>query len=152
VGFDYHASSIEKATARAAEAGLSDRVRFECATAKDYAGTYDLVTCFDCLHDMGDPTGAAQHVRQSLKPDGTWLLVEPFAGDRVEDNLNPLGRLFYSVSTLVCTQASLSQEVGTALGAQAGEARLREIATQAGFSHFRRATATPFNLVFEAKT
>lgn len=151
VGFDYHASSIEKATARAAAAGLNDRVRFELATAKDYAGKYDLVTCFDCLHDMGDPTGAAQHVRQSLKPDGTWLLVEPFAGDHVEENLNPVGKLFYSVSTLVCTQASLAQEVGTALGAQAGEARLRETATRAGFSRFRRATATPFNLVFEVK-
>lgn len=151
VGFDYHAASIEKANARAAEAGLSDRVRFERATAKDYAGTYDLVACFDCLHDMGDPTGAAAHVRQSLQPAGTWLLVEPFAGDHVEDNLNPLGRLFYSASTLVCTQASLAQEVGTALGAQAGEARLREVVTAGGFTRFRRATQTPFNLVFEVR-
>jgi SAM-dependent methyltransferase len=151
VGFDYHQPSIDKARARAADAGVGNRVRFERAAAKDYPGTYDLVAFFDCLHDMGDPTGAAAHVRQSLKPDGTWLLVEPFANDRTEDNLNPLGRLFYSVSTLVCTQASLAQEVGTALGAQAGEARLREIATKAGFTRFRRATETPFNLVFEAR-
>jgi SAM-dependent methyltransferase len=151
VGFDYHEASIEKANARAAAAGLSNRIRFARASAKDFEGQYDLVTCFDCLHDMGDPAGAAAHIRRTLKPEGTWLLVEPFAGDRVEDNLNPLGRLFYSVSTLVCTQASLAQEVGTALGAQAGEARLRDLITGAGFSRFRRATATPFNLVFEVK-
>lgn len=151
VGFDYHGPSIEKATERAKQAGVGERVRFERASAKDFGGTYDLVACFDCLHDMGDPTGAAAHVRQALKPDGTWLLVEPFAGDKVEENLNPLGRLFYSVSTLVCTQASLAQEVGTALGAQAGEARLRDVVTKAGFSRFRRATQTPFNLVLEAR-
>src|SRR5262249_43323203 len=114
-------------------------------------GKYDLVAFFDCLHDMGDPGGAAKHVLQSIGSDGTWLLVEPFANDKVEENLNPLGRLFYSVSTLVCTQASLSQEVGTALGGQAGEARLRDVITGAGFSRFRRATQTPFNLVFEAR-
>ena len=151
VGFDYHRPSVEAARERAEKAGVGDRVRFEVASAKDFPGSYDLVACFDCLHDMGDPTGAAAHVRQSLGIDGTWLLVEPFAGDRVEDNLNPLGRLFYSVSTLVCTQASLSQEVGTALGAQAGEARLREIVTAAGFTRFRRATETPVNLVFEVR-
>ena len=151
VGFDYHRESIDRARERAAQAGVSDRVKFEVAKAKDYPGTYDLATCFDCLHDMGDPVGAAAHVRQSLKPGGTWLLVEPNAADRVEDNLNPVGRLFYSVSTLVCTQASLAQEVGTALGAQAGEARLREVVTRAGFHHFRVATQTPFNLVCEVR-
>ena len=151
VGFDYHRASIERARERAAAAGVSNRVSFEVATAKDYPGTYDLAACFDCLHDMGDPVGGAKHVRQSLVPDGTWLLVEPRAADRTEDNLNPVGRLFYSVSTLVCTQASLAQEVGAALGAQAGEARLREVVTCAGFTRFRRATETPFNLVFEVR-
>jgi SAM-dependent methyltransferase len=151
VGFDYHRESVERAGERAAAAGVADRVRFEVAAAKTYPGTYDLVACFDCLHDMGDPVGAAAHVRESLTPDGTWLLVEPFAHDDIEDNLNPLGRLFYSVSTLVCTQASLAQEVGTALGAQAGEARLREVVTKAGFTRFRRATETPFNIVLEAR-
>jgi len=151
VGFDYHRASIERARERAAAAGVGDRVHFEVATAKSYPGTYDLVACFDCLHDMGDPVGAARHVRQSLAADGTWLLVEPRAGDRTEENLNPVGRLFYSVSTLVCTQASLAQEVGAALGAQAGEARLRDVVTCAGFTRFRRATETPFNLVFEAR-
>jgi SAM-dependent methyltransferase len=151
VGFDYHRESIEHARERAAQAGVGDRVTFEVAKAKDYPGTYDLAACFDCLHDMGDPVGAATHVRQSLKPGGTWLLVEPNAADRLEDNLNPVGRLFYSVSTLVCTQASLAQEVGTALGAQAGEARLRDVVTRAGFRHFRVATQTPFNLVCEVR-
>ncbi len=151
VGFDYHGASIEHARQRAAAAGVGDRVRFETATAKSYPGTYDLVAFFDCLHDMGDPVGAAAHVRDSLDRDGTWMLVEPRAGDQVHENLNPLGRLFYSVSTLVCTQASLAQEVGTALGAQAGEARLRDVLTQAGFTRIRRATDTPFNLVLEAR-
>lgn len=151
VGFDYHAPSVAAASERARGAGVADRVRFEVATAKTYPGTYDLVACFDCLHDMGDPLGAAVHVRESLQPDGTWMLVEPFAHDRTEENLNGLGRLFYSVSTLVCTQASLAQEVGAALGAQAGEARLRDLVTRAGFRHFRRANETPFNLVFEAR-
>jgi 2-polyprenyl-3-methyl-5-hydroxy-6-metoxy-1,4-benzoquinol methylase len=150
-GFDYHLGSIESARERARAAGVADRVQFEVASAKDYPGAYDVVACFDCLHDMGDPVGAARHVRESLAPDGTWMLVEPNAGDRVEENLHPLGRVFYSVSTLVCTQASLAQEVGAALGAQAGEARLREVATQAGFTRFRRATETPFNLVLEAR-
>ncbi len=136
----------------AAEAAVDDRVSFEVASAAEYPGTgYDLVGFFDCLHDMGDPAGAARHVLASLAPDGTWLVVEPFASDDLASNLNPVGRLFYSVSTLVCTPASLSQEVGTALGAQAGEARLRDVATAAGFTRFRRAAETPFNLVLEAR-
>jgi SAM-dependent methyltransferase len=151
VGFDYHAPSIERARERAAEAGVGDRARFEVASAKSFPGSYDLVTFFDCLHDMGDPVGAAAHVKQALGRDGTWLLVEPKAGDRVEDNLHPLGRLFYSVSTMVCTQASLAQEVGAALGAQAGEAKLREVLTDGGFTRVRRAAETPFNLVLEAR-
>jgi len=151
VGFDYHLPSVEAARAKAKAAGVADRTKFEVASAKTFPGTYDLVACFDCLHDMGDPTGAAAHVRGALKPDGTWLLVEPYANDRVEENLNLVGRVFYSVSTLVCTQASLSQEVGTALGAQAGEARLRDIVTKGGFTRFRRATETPFNLVLEVR-
>ncbi len=152
VGFDYHAPSIEKARERARVAGVGDRVKFEVASAKEFPGEkYDVVCFFDCLHDMGDPVGAARHVRQTLAPDGTWLLVEPMAGDRVEDNLNPIGRLFYSVSTLVCTPASLAQEVGLALGAQAGEGRLREVLQEAGFTRIRRATQTPFNLVLEAR-
>jgi 2-polyprenyl-3-methyl-5-hydroxy-6-metoxy-1,4-benzoquinol methylase len=150
-GFDYHAPSIEKARARAKAAGVGDRVTFEVATAKTYPGTYDLVTFFDCLHDMGDPVGAAAHVRESLAADGTWMLVEPRAGDHVHENLNPVGRLFYSVSTLVCTQASLAQEVGAALGAQAGETRLRDVLTQAGFTRVRRAADTPFNIILEAR-
>ena len=152
VGFDYHDVSIERARERARAAGVGDRVRFEVAAAKTFPGkNYDVIACFDCLHDMGDPVGAARHVRQALAPDGTWLLVEPFANDQVEDNLNPVGRLFYSVSTLVCTPASLAQEVGTALGAQAGEGRLRHVLEEAGFTRIRRATATPFNLVLEAR-
>jgi SAM-dependent methyltransferase len=153
IGFDYHGPSIENARRRAAEAGVADRVRFEVAAAKTFPGKgeYDLVTFFDCLHDMGDPVGAATHVRESLKPDGTWMLVEPFAHDQVEDNLNPIGRVFYSVSTLVCTPASLSQEVGLALGAQAGEGRLTDVLGKAGFTRIRRATETPFNLVLEAR-
>jgi len=151
-GFDYHAPSIDAARKAAAEAGVDDRVSFEVAPAKEYPGTrYDLVAFFDCLHDMGDPAGAARHVLSSLAPDGTWLIVEPFANDDTVGNLNPIGRVFYSVSTLVCTPASLSQEVGTALGAQAGETRLRDVVTAAGFTRFRRAAETPFNLVFEAR-
>jgi len=152
IGFDYHGRSIENARKAASEAGLSDRAKFEVAKAKEYPGSdYDFVTFFDCLHDMGDPVGASAHVLESLKSDGTWMLVEPFAGDKLEDNLNPLGRALYGVSTLVCTPASLSQEVGLGLGAQAGEARLREVVTSGGFTRFRRATETPFNLVFEAR-
>jgi SAM-dependent methyltransferase len=152
VGFDYHAASIEHARAAAAQAGLDERVRFEVAPAKQYPGEgYDLVCMFDCLHDMGDPVGAAAHVRRTLAPDGTWLIVEPYAGDRLQDNLNPVGRIYYGASTLVCTPASRDQEVGLGLGAQAGEARLREVVTAGGFTRFRRATETPFNLVLEAR-
>ncbi len=151
-GFDYHGPSIEMARQRAAEAGLDDRVAFEVASAKDYPGTgYDLVAFFDCLHDMGDPVGAARHVRESLAADGTLMLVEPLAQDRLEDNLNPVGRLYYGASTVICTPASLAQEVGLGLGAQAGEARLRDVLTEAGFTRIRRATETPFNMVLEAR-
>ncbi len=151
-GFDYHAPSIEAARKAAAEAGVDDRVSFEVASAKEYPGTgYDLVGFFDCLHDMGDPAGAARHVLRSLASEGTWLIVEPFAHDDTAGNLNPIGRLFYSVSTLICTPASLSQETGTALGAQAGETRLRDVVTAGGFTRFRRAAETPFNLVLEAR-
>ena len=151
-GFDYHEPSIRHANEAAAAAGVSDRTRFEVAAANEYPGAdYDMVCHFDCLHDMGDPIGAARHARHSLKDDGHWLLVEPFANDDVSENLNPIGRVFYSVSTLVCTPASLSQEVGAGLGAQAGEGRLREVAKEAGFSSFRRATETPFNLVLEGR-
>jgi SAM-dependent methyltransferase len=149
---DYHASSIETARERAQEAGVAERLRFEVAPAAAYAGgEYDLVTMFDCLHDMGDPVGAAEHVRSTLKPDGTWMIVEPHAGDRVEENLNPVGRAYYAFSTLLCTPASLSQEVGPALGAQAGEAKIREVVVAGGFTRFRRAAERPFNLVFEAR-
>ena len=152
VGFDYHDKSVETAKQRAKDAGVGDRIRFEIAKAKDYPGKdYDFVTFFDCLHDMGDPAGASTHVRSTLKKDGTWMIVEPFAGDKLEDNLNPIGRAFYGASALICTPASLSQEVGLALGAQAGEKRLREVVTSGGFSQFRRATRTPFNLIFEAR-
>ena len=152
VGSDYHAESIETARRRAEEAGVADRVRFEVEPAATYGGEgYDLVTMFDCLHDMGDPVGAARHVRETLAPDGTWMIVEPAAGDRVEDNLNPIGRTYYGFSTLLCTPASLSQDVGLALGAQAGEARLRDVVTAGGFTRFRRAAETPFNLVLEAR-
>jgi len=152
VGFDYHDKSIETAKQRAKDAGVGDRIRFEVSSAKSYPGKdYDFVTFFDCLHDMGDPVGAASHVRSSLKKDGTWMVVEPFAGDKLEDNLNPIGRAFYGASTLLCTPASLSQEVGLALGAQAGEKRLRDVVTSGGFTRFRRATETPFNLIFEAR-
>jgi SAM-dependent methyltransferase len=151
-GFDYHGPSVERARAAAREAGVAPRCRFEVADAKSYPGTgYDLVAVFDCLHDMGDPAGVARYVRQSLDPDGTWLIVEPYANDTVEGNLNPVGRMFYAASTMICVPASLSQEVGVALGAQAGEARLRQVVTAGGFSRFRRATATPFNLVLEAR-
>ncbi len=151
-GFDYHEASIQRARQRATEAGLNGNVQFEVAPAKSYPGTgYNLVAFFDCLHDMGDPVGAARHVLSTLAPGGTWMIVEPYAGDRVEDNLNPVGRVFYSASTVICTPASRAQEVGLALGAQAGEKRLREVILEGGFRHFRRAAQTPFNLVFEAK-
>ena len=151
-GSDYHDGSIETARRQAVEAGVAERVRFETAPAAAYTGTgYDLVTMFDCLHDMGDPVGAARHVRGTLKPDGTWMIVEPQAGDRVEDNLNPVGRAYYAFSTLLCTPASLSQDVGLALGAQAGEARIADVVRAGGFTRFRRVAETPFNLVFEAR-
>jgi SAM-dependent methyltransferase len=151
-GFDYHEASIEQARERADEAGLSEKITFEVASAKEFPGRgYDLACAFDCLHDMGDPVGASAHVLQALAEDGTWMIVEPLAGDRVENNLNPIGRVFYGASTVICTPASLDQEVGLALGAQAGEARLAEIVKQGGFSQIRRATETPFNMVLEAK-
>jgi SAM-dependent methyltransferase len=151
-GFDYHAGSIETASSRAADAGVEDRVTFRAEPAAAYPGhDYDLVTMFDCLHDMGDPVGAARHVYSTLAADGTWMIVEPNAGDRIEDNLNPVGRAYYAFSTLLCTPASLSQDVGLALGAQAGEARIRGVVEAGGFTRFRRVAETPFNLVFEAR-
>ncbi len=151
-GFDYHEPSIRHAQAAARLSGVADRIRFEAASAKEYCGQdYDFVAVFDCLHDMGDPIGAASHIRESLRPDGTWMIVEPFAGDRLEENLNPVGRVFYSASTFICTPASRAQEVGMCLGAQAGEERIRDVVTRAGFKHFRRATETPFNLIYEAR-
>ncbi len=152
VGSDYHDGSIDTARRRAQEAGVADRVSFERAPAASYSGTdYDLVTMFDCLHDMGDPVGAARHVHSTLRPDGSWMIVEPNAGDRVEDNLNPVGRAYYAFSTLLCTPASLSQDVGLALGAQAGEAQIRNVVEMGGCTGFRRVAETPFNLVFEAR-
>ena len=152
VGYDYHAASIDEARARAEASGAGNRVRFEVASAASFGGTgYDLVTTFDALHDMGDPVGAARHVKQSLAADGTWMIVEPMAGDRLEDNLNPVGRVFYGFSTLLCTPASLSQEVGLAIGTQAGPARLREVVVQGGFGRFARVAETPFNQVLEVR-
>jgi len=152
VGSDYHPASIERAHKRAAESGVADRVRFEVATAQTFTGTgYDLVTTFDALHDMGDPVGAARHVREALAPDGTWLLVEPYASDVVEENFNPVGRLYYAGSTFLCVPNGLSQPGGYALGAQAGEAAIRDVVSRAGFRRFRRAAQTPFNLVFEIR-
>ena len=151
VGFDYHGPSIGRARRTAARAGVKN-ASFEVATAKDFHGVkYDLVTFFDCLHDMGDPEGAARHVREMLNPQGAWMIVEPFAHDQLEKNLNPVGRVFYTASTMICTPASRAQEVGLCLGAQAGEARMRKVVTDAGFGKFRRAAETPFNLVYEAK-
>ena len=152
IGFDYHEPSVQRARELSHEANVDDHVTFEVATAQQYPGSdYDLVAFFDCLHDMGDPTAAAGHVLQSLKPGGSWMIVEPFANDRLEDNLNPVGRVFYSASTMICTGASLFQDGRRALGAQAGEARLRQVVTAGGFTRFRRATQTPFNLVFQAQ-
>jgi 2-polyprenyl-3-methyl-5-hydroxy-6-metoxy-1,4-benzoquinol methylase len=152
-GFDYHSGSIEYARHVAGRDGLLDQISFEVASSKSYPanGGYDLVTFFDCLHDMGDPVGAAKHVRSTMRQDGTWMIVEPFAYDLPEENHNPLGRMMYSVSTMICTPASLAQEVGAGLGAQAGEQRLRKVVTDGGFTRFRRAAETPFNLVFEAR-
>jgi 2-polyprenyl-3-methyl-5-hydroxy-6-metoxy-1,4-benzoquinol methylase len=152
VGSDYHEGSIDLARKRAAEAGVADRATFEVATAQTFSGSgYDLVTTFDCLHDMGDPLAAARHVREALAPDGTWMVVEPIAGDRPEDNFNPLGRMYYSFSTFLCVPNGLSQPGGYALGAQAGEAAVRQVVTDAGFTRFRRAAETPFNAVFEVR-
>jgi ubiquinone/menaquinone biosynthesis C-methylase UbiE len=152
IGYDFHPSSIEEARKHAVEHGVGGNCRFEVGTAKAYAGEdFDLVTFFDCLHDMGDPAGTAAHVRRSLKPEGSWMIVEPLAGDRLEDNLNPVGRLYYAASTMVCVPTSLSQEVGAALGAQAGEKRLREVISAGGFRSVRRATQTPFNMILEAR-
>jgi len=151
-GFDYHDQSIEAARESAKRNGVADRITFNVAKAKEFPGEdYDFVAVFDCLHDMGDPVGAAAHVRQSLAKDGTWMIVEPFANDELKDNLNPVGRVYYSFSTLLCTPCSRSQEVGLCLGAQAGESRIREVVTEAGFNRFRRATETPFNIVYEAR-
>jgi SAM-dependent methyltransferase len=151
VGYDAHDGSIDAARKRAAELGLADRVHFEVASATTFDGRYDLVCFFDCLHDMGDPAGACAHVRDHLAPGGTLMLIEPFANDDLSDNLNPVGAAYYGFSTLLCTPSSLSQNVGTALGAQAGEARLREIVTDAGFTTLRRVAETPFNIVLEAR-
>jgi SAM-dependent methyltransferase len=151
-GFDYHDKSIEAARESAQRAGVADRVTFAVAKAKEFPGRdYDFVAVFDCLHDMGDPIGAAAHVRQSLASNGTWMIVEPFANDHLKDNLNPVGRVYYAFSTLLCTPCSRSQEVGLCLGAQAGESRIREVVTSAGFNRFRRATETAFNIVYEAR-
>ena len=151
-GFDYHGPSIARAKAVAKAEGLDKNIMFQKASAQDFpAKSYDLVTIFDALHDMGDPVGAGKHIKKWLGPGGTWMIVEPFADDELEDNLTPIGRVSYAVSTVICTPASLSQDVGLALGAQAGEARLKKVAKQAGFKRFRRAAETPLNLVFEAR-
>jgi 2-polyprenyl-3-methyl-5-hydroxy-6-metoxy-1,4-benzoquinol methylase len=151
-GFDYHDASIERATELAAEAGVSENTEFAVASAKDYPGDgYELVCFFDCLHDMGDPVGAMRHVRETIAEDGAVMLVEPFANDTLAENLNPVGRVYYAASTLICTPSSLDQDVGLGLGAQAGEDRLRAVAEEAGFTRFRRATETPFNLILEAR-
>ncbi|HSY68409.1 MAG TPA: class I SAM-dependent methyltransferase [Edaphobacter sp.] len=152
IGFDYHRPSIDKAREKAKAAGVTDRVTFEVASAKDFAGkNYDLVAFFDCLHDMGDPVGAAAHVKTTLAPGGTWMVVEPFANDDTAANHNPVGRIFYSASATICVPCSLAQEVGLGLGAQAGPARLEKVVRGGGFTHFRKAAETPFNLVFEAR-
>src|SRR5215475_9712255 len=152
MAFDYHDKSIEAAREIAKREGVADRVTFEVAAAKSFPGKdYDFVAFFDCLHDMGDPVGASKHVRESLAKDGTWMIVEPFAHDELKDNLNPVGRVYYGFSTLLCTPCSRSQEVALCLGAQAGETRIREVVSSAAFSRFRRATETPFNIVYEAR-
>ena len=151
-GFDYHTKSIEAAQTSAIREGVADRATFEVSKAKEYPGKdYDFIAVFDCLHDMGDPVGAAAHVRQSLAKDGTWMIVEPYANDHLSENLNPVGRVYYSFSTLLCTPCSRSQEGAMCLGAQAGETRIRDVVTAAGFSRFRRAAETPFNIVYEAR-
>ena len=151
IGYDYHGKSIERAREATQEAGYLPNLRFEVAKAKDAPGSeFDLVCCFDCLHDMGDPVGAATHIREMLKPDGTFMIVEPMAADSLSENINPVGRMYYSASTMICTPGSKAQEVGLALGAQAGEARLRDVLTKAGFGTVPRAAETPFNMVIEA--
>ena len=151
-GFDYHGGSVAAARASATRGNLTNRAVFDTASATEFPGTnYDLVAVFDCLHDMGDPVGAARHILHALAPDGTWMIVEPFANDAMKDNLNPVGRVYYGFSTLLCTPCAKSQEGGHTLGAQAGEARIREVVTAAGFTRFRRAAETPFNLVYEAR-
>jgi SAM-dependent methyltransferase len=151
-GTDYHAGSIAEAVERARQAGVSNQTTFEAAAADAFTGgPYDLITMFDCLHDMGDPIGAARRVREMIAADGTWMIVEPAAGDRVEDNLNPIGRAYYGFSTLLCTPSSLAQPVGLALGTQAGPARIRDVVTAAGFRRFRLVAHTPFNNVFEVR-
>lgn len=152
IGFDFHAESIAHARSAAEKAGVADRVSFQVASAQDFpGGDYELVAIFDALHDMGDPAGAARHIHQALASDGVWMIVEPLAGDRTEDNLNPVGRLYYAASTMICTPASLAQDGGLGLGAQAGEAKLREVLSAAGFDRIRRATETPFNMVLEVR-
>jgi SAM-dependent methyltransferase len=152
LGFDYHDKSIAAARETAERKGIADRVSFQVASAKEFPGKdYDLVAVFDCLHDMGDPVGAAAHVRKSLGKDGTWMIVEPFANDELKDNLNPVGRVYYSFSTLLCTPCSRSQEIALCLGAQSGEKRISDVVMEAGFSRFRRAAETPFNIVYEAR-
>jgi SAM-dependent methyltransferase len=152
VGFDFHLPSVEEARRHAQAHGLSERVSFEATSVKEIEDTgFDLITAFDCLHDMGDPRGCARHMRQILKDDGAWMIVERIAGDRPADNLNPVGRLYYNASTMICVPTSLDQEVGEALGAQAGEARLREVIREGGFTRIRRATEGPFNMVLEAR-
>ena len=151
-GSDYHDQSIEIARKNAADAGVADRVKFQVAPADGFSGTgYDFAATFDCLHDMGDPAAAARHVRQALAPDGTWMIVEPFAADTVADNLNPVGRVYYNASTQLCVPNALSQPGGYSLGAQAGQAAIRDLVTDAGFARFRRAAETPFNLIYEAR-
>jgi SAM-dependent methyltransferase len=151
-GSDYHAGSVEQARRKASDSGLDDRVRFAVATAQTFdGGPYDLVTTFDALHDMGDPLGAAKHIRRQLAPGGTWMIVEPAAGATVSDNLNPVGRVYYSFSQFLCVPNALSQEGGYSLGAQAGEEPVRRLAADAGFGRFRRVAQTPFNLVYEAR-
>jgi SAM-dependent methyltransferase len=151
-GSDYHDHSIELARKNAADRGLSHRVAFEVAGADTFrGGPYDLVTTFDCLHDMGDPVATARHVKERLAEDGTWMVVEPFAGDSVEDNLNPVGRVYYSFSTFLCVPNAVSQGGARTLGAQAGEAAIRRVTEEAGFTRFRRAAETPFNIVYEVR-
>jgi hypothetical protein len=151
-GFDYHDGSVEGARASAKRQNLQDAATFEVSAAAAIPGSgYDFVTTFDCLHDMGDPVGAARHIKKALAPGGTWMIVEPIAGDDTAANLNPVGRIYYSASTVLCVPASLSQEVGLGLGAQAGQKRLTEVLNEAGFSQVRRAAETPFNMVLEAR-